>query len=39
MIRDDYAGAGGWTEGLALLGLTDVGLEWDDAPSLTRAVA
>lgn len=39
MIRDDYAGAGGWTEGLALLGLTDVGLEWDDAPCATRAAA
>ena len=27
MIRDDYAGCGGWTEGLRLLGLTDVGYE------------
>lgn len=39
MIRDDYAGAGGWTEGLALLGLTDVGLEWDEAACATRAAA
>lgn len=39
MIRDDYAGAGGWTEGLALLGLTDVGLEWDAAACATRAAA
>lgn len=39
MIRDDYAGAGGWTEGLALLGLTDVGLEWGEAACATRAAA
>lgn len=30
MIRDDFAGPGGWDEGLRLLGLTDVvGVEWD----------
>ena len=39
MIRDDYAGPGGWSEGLAMLGLSDVGLEWDAAACATRAAA
>ena len=31
MIRDDFAGAGGWDEGLRMLGVTErvVGIEWD----------
>ena len=39
MIRDDYAGPGGWSEGLALLGLSDVGIEWDRWACATRAAA
>ena len=39
MIRDDYAGPGGWTEGLAMLGLSDVGIEWDRWACATRAAA
>ena len=29
MILDLFAGAGGWGEGLRLLGCSDVGIEWD----------
>lgn len=39
MIRDDYAGPGGWSEGLALLGLRDIGIEWDRWACATRAAA
>lgn len=34
MIIDAFAGPGGWSEGLRMLGLTDVGLEWDEAAVL-----
>ena len=39
MIRDDYAGLGGWSEGLAMLGLADIGIEWDAAACATRTAA
>ena len=39
MIRDDYAGCGGWTEGLRLLGLTDVGYELMPDAIKTREAA
>lgn len=39
MIRDGFAGPGGWAEGLRLLGLTEVGLEWDAAACATRVAA
>lgn len=38
MIRDDFAGPGGWSEGLRLLGLAEVGVEFDaDAVATARA--
>lgn len=39
MILDLFAGPGGWSEGLRMLGMTDVGLEWDEAACKTRAAA
>ncbi|GAA3032673.1 hypothetical protein GCM10020000_07140 [Streptomyces olivoverticillatus] len=39
MIIDGFAGPGGWSEGLRLLGLRDIGLEWDTAACKTRAAA
>jgi len=39
VIRDDYAGLGGWSEGLAMLGLADIGIEWDAAACATRTAA
>lgn len=39
MILDPFAGPGGWSEGLRLLGLADVGIEWDAAACATRAAA
>jgi DNA (cytosine-5)-methyltransferase 1 len=39
MIIDGFAGPGGWSEGLRLLGLHDIGLEWDTAACDTRAAA
>jgi DNA (cytosine-5)-methyltransferase 1 len=38
-ILDLFAGPGGWSEGLRLLGLTDIGVEWDAAACATRAAA
>ena len=40
-IRDDFAGPGGWDEGLRLLGVTDhvVGFEWDRSACLTAKAA
>ena len=32
---DDYAGLGGWSEGLAMLRLADIGIEWDAAACAT----
>lgn len=31
MILDGFAGPGGWAEGPRMLGLSEVGLEWDAA--------
>lgn len=39
LIVDGFAGPGGWAEGLRLLGLTEVGLEWDAAACATRVAA
>jgi len=39
MIVDLFGGPGGWAEGCKALGLTEVGLEWDDAACRTRAAA
>lgn len=39
MIIDGFAGPGGWSEGLRILGLRDVGLEFDTAACRTRAAA
>lgn len=39
IILDGYAGPGGWSEGLRMLGLADIGLEWDEAACKTRAAA
>lgn len=39
VILDGFAGPGGWSEGLRLLGLTDVGLEWDASACATRVAA
>lgn len=39
LIVDLCAGPGGWSEGLRMLGLWEVGLEWDDAACRTRAAA
>jgi DNA (cytosine-5)-methyltransferase 1 len=39
MILDGFAGPGGWSEGLRILGLRDIGLELDTAACRTRAAA
>lgn len=39
LILDLFAGPGGWSEGLRMVGLTDVGLEWDESACKTRAAA
>ncbi len=39
MILDLCSGPGGWSEGLRMLGLSEVGLEWDAAACATRAAA
>lgn len=39
MIRVDYAGPGGTCEGMRMLGLEPVGIEWDAAACATRAAA
>lgn len=40
VVLDLFAGPGGWSEGIRrFLGLHDVGLEWDEAATLTRAAA
>ncbi|MFE2324645.1 DNA cytosine methyltransferase [Streptomyces sp. NPDC059385] len=38
-VVDGFAGPGGWSEGLRLLGLRDIGLEWDWHACKTRAAA
>lgn len=40
MILDDFAGPGGWDEGLRLIGDFDVtGVEWDESACLTAEAA
>ena len=39
MILDLFAGPGGWSEGLRSIGLTDVGVEWDESACRTRIAA
>lgn len=39
LIVDGFAGPGGWATGLRMLGLSEVGLEWDRAACLTRVAA
>lgn len=39
MIVDLFAGPGGWSEGLRMLGLEDIGVEWDRDACLTRKAA
>lgn len=39
LIRVDYAGPGGTCEGMRMLGLEPVGIEWDAAACATRAAA
>ncbi|MEI5100888.1 DNA cytosine methyltransferase [Streptomyces sp. PmtG] len=39
MILDLFAGPGGWSHALAILGVRDVGLEWDAWACKTRAAA
>src|SRR5690606_40673798 len=38
-IAELFRGPGGWAEGLRLLGLSDVGLEWDTAACRTAHAA
>ena len=39
MVRDDFAGPGGWSEGLRLLGLSEVGVEFDADACATARLA
>lgn len=39
MILDGFAGPRGWSEGLRLIGLDDIGVEWDPAACATAAAA
>lgn len=39
LVRVDYAGPGGTCEGMRMLGLEPVGIEWDAAACATRAAA
>ena len=39
LVRVDYAGPGGTCEGMRMLGLEPVGIEWDAAACTTRAAA
>lgn len=38
-VGDDFAGAGGWDEGARILGLTSIGVELDEAASVTAVLA
>jgi DNA (cytosine-5)-methyltransferase 1 len=39
LILDAFSGPRGWSEGLRLLGLSDIGIEWDDAACRTAVAA
>lgn len=39
LIVDLFAGPGGWSEGLRLLGMSDIGIEFDERACATRAAA
>ncbi|MFI7097723.1 DNA cytosine methyltransferase, partial [Streptomyces lydicus] len=39
MILDLFAGPGGWSRALGVLGAQDLGLEWDEWACKTRAAA
>ncbi|MEE1744096.1 DNA cytosine methyltransferase [Streptomyces sp. JV184] len=39
LVLDLFAGPGGWSHALAVLGVRDVGLEWDEWACKTRAAA
>lgn len=39
IVLDLFAGCGGWSHALAVLGVRDVGLEWDEWACTTRAAA
>ncbi|MFI8880306.1 DNA cytosine methyltransferase [Streptomyces sp. NPDC055243] len=39
MILDLFAGPGGWSRALGVLGVRDIGLEWDEWACRTRAAA
>ena len=38
-VVDLFAGPGGWSEGMASIGIRDIGLEWDADACATRAAA
>lgn len=38
-VGDLFGGPGGWAEGLRILGMTEVGLEWEHTACRTRAAA
>ncbi len=37
IVLDLFAGPGGWSHALAVLGVRDIGLEWDEWACKTRA--
>ncbi|MGW7008214.1 DNA cytosine methyltransferase [Streptomyces sp. NPDC054933] len=39
MVLDLFAGPGGWSHALTMLGVRDIGLEWDEWACKTRAAA
>ncbi|MGQ4435313.1 DNA cytosine methyltransferase, partial [Streptomyces sp. SAS_260] len=39
IVLDLFAGPGGWSHALTVLGVRDIGLEWDEWACKTRAAA
>jgi DNA (cytosine-5)-methyltransferase 1 len=39
VVIDQFAGPGGWSEGLRMLGYSEIGIEWDDAACATARAA
>ena len=39
LVVDTFGGPGGWAEACRTLGITEVGIEWDEAACQTRAAA